>query len=127
MKFEGKYRVKKAMIMIGNGFEYAQREALEALGDEDYAQMLKMVITIDEQALRVFLKPTDADMEFIKEEGLTLNEDGLVPLEEHEVVFEDGEWKYECGEEDGEPNFMRLSKNEDGDVVYGDMMVLERL
>ena len=103
------------------------RETLEKLDDEDYAQMLKMVIGIDEHALRVFLKPTEADMAFLEEEGLTLNEEGLIPVEEHEIINEDGEWKYECGESDGETMYLPLKLNEDGDIVYGEMMVLEKL
>ena len=127
MEFEGKYRVKKAMAMTDNGFEYLSREALAALDDEDYAQMLKMIICIDENALSVFLKPTEADMEFIKEEGLELNEEDLVPVEQHEIVSQDGEWKYECGEEDGETMFMPLSLNDEGDLIYGEMIILEKL
>lgn len=127
MEFEGKYRVKKAMTMTDNGFEFVPRETLETLDDEDYMQMLKMIIGIDEHALRVFLKPTEADMALLEEEGLTLNEDGLLPLEEHEIISEDGEWKYECGESDGETVYIPLSRNEDGDVVYGEMLILEKL
>lgn len=127
MEFEGKYRVKKAMTMTDNGFEFVPRETLETLDDEDYMQMLKMIIGIDEHALRVFLKPTEADMALLEEEGLTLNEDGLLPLEEHEIISEDGEWKYECGESDGETVYIPLSRNEDGDIVYGEMLILEKL
>ncbi len=127
MEFEGKYRVKKAMTMTDHGFEFVPRETLEKLDDEDYAQMLKMVIGIDEHALRVFLKPTEADMAFLEEEGLTLNEEGLILVEEHEIINEDGEWKYECGESDGETMYLPLNLNEDGDIVYGEMMVLEKL
>ena len=127
MEFEGKYRVKKAMTMTDNGFEFVPRETLETLDDEDYMQMLKMIIGIDEHALRVFLKPTEADMALLEEEGLTLNEDGLLPLEEHEIISEDGEWKYECGESDGETVYIPLARNEDGDIVYGEMLILEKL
>ena len=130
MEFAGKYRVK-AVMTYGDDFKFIPRAEIEKmeLSDEteDFINMLKFVIDISAEALTLFVKPTEADMEMIKEEGLELNADGLLPMESHEVIEDGGVWKYECGESDGETFYAPFEYNDDGDLLYGGSIVLEKI
>ena len=130
MEFAGKYRVK-AVMTYGDDFKFIPRAEIEQMElneeTEDFINMLKFIIDISEERLMLLVKPTESDMEMIKEEGLELNEDGLIPMECHEVIEDGGVWKYECGESDGETEYAPFAYNEDGDLLYGGSIVLEKI
>ncbi len=133
MEFEGKYRVKSVLLADENGTRTLSRQDLEGMEKTeetaDFVNMLKMLVEISESALTVKMILTPEDVELVRqnEPDMPIDDNGVAILEQHEVRSEDGEWQYECGEEDGETNYMSLRRDENGDVVYGGMITLEKI
>ncbi len=129
MEFEGTYRIKALPTMTENGIKYLSRDEIAEFGDEDYARMLRAIFFISEKSLDLKIKLTEEELKQTQEElgELTVGEDGLTVFESHEIICEDGVWKVEAGEEDGQPFYGELKRNEDGDVIYVDAIVLEKI
>ena len=133
MEFEGKYRVKRVMTYDENGEGFLTREDIEKMEDNednaDYINMIRMIIEISEENLLLKAVVTPEQAKMIKEEDpdIPFDEEGNVVLEAHEVVCKDGKWMFEAGEEDGETNYWPFTRNDEGDLMYGETMVLEKI
>ena len=133
MEFEGKYRVKSVMTFDDEGQKFLSRETIEKTerseDTEDLLNLMKMIVEISEENLLVKMVVTPEEAARAKEEDpdVPFDEDGNLLLELHEVVCKDGVWKFEMGEMDGETYYFPLSRNEDGDLMYGETIVLERI
>lgn len=133
MEFEGKYRVKAVRVFSEGGSEYLSAAEIAALEDseenEDVKAMVKMSVDISEKelAVKISVTPEEAEQARQEDEDAVFDEDGLLVLERHEIICDGGVFKYECGESDGEPFFAPFARTEDGDLLYGETIVLERV
>ncbi len=129
----GLYRVKALMMIHEASERFASREEIEQMEDneqnEDYKDLMRMFVEIAPDLLKVKIKVTPAELEQAKEEepDVEVDEDRRITLEKHEMRQVDGVYQYECGEEDGAPFFAAFERNEDGDLLYGQAIVLERV
>ena len=133
MEFEGKYRAKTIVMYMEDETRTFSREEIEKMerneDTEDLLNVMKMIIDINEERLlvKVALTPEETEKAKTEDPDATFDEEGNVVLENHKVIFDNGEWKFEMGEEDGETYYCPLSRNENGDVLYGETIVLEKI
>lgn len=133
MEFEGKYRAKTIMMYTEDGTKSFSREEIEKMerneDTEDLLNVMKMILEISEEQLLVKIVVTPEEAALAKEEDpdVPFDEEGNLLLEMHEVVCQDGVWKFEMGEMDGETCYCPFAFNDAGDLMYGESIVLERI
>ena len=133
MEFEGRYRAKGVMTYGEEGEKFLTREEIEKMErneeTEDFLNMMKMILEISEEQIlvKVVVTPEEAAMAREEDPDIPFDEEGNLLLEAHEVVCQDGVWKFEMGESDGETYYCPLFRNDDGDVMYGETIVLEKI
>ena len=130
MDIKGRWIVSKIALPDDDGSiryitaeEIAQMELSEET--EDLINTQKMVLEFTDDKLIVFAIVDDDRRAEVEEEGLEINEEGMVMLEAHELRIEEDKILLEMGEEDGEPAFVPLKITEDGELQYG-FAILQR-
>ena len=130
--FEGRYQVAKALTFSDDGAKYLTRdEILAKSGEEemeDLVNILNAIIVITDNDFLVGAKMdnfSEDELAEIKKEGMPIFED-LVIFDQKELKQENGQVLVFAYEEDGEKKFMPL-KEEDGLLLYNEMLLLERI
>ena len=133
MEFEGKYKIKALLTMDEEGSRFISREDIENLEfneeNADYIHMLRVTMEIKEDVILMKVRASEEEARSSMEEDpdIYFDDDGLLVIEKHPLINVDGEWKYECGEEDGQPYYASFGKTEDGDLLYAESIVFEKI
>ena len=86
-----------------------------------------MVIIIDDKTFKIYGKFNEEELESIKnDEGVVPDETGMILAEEHPIEFIDGQYKIAVGMDGDETMYATLALDENGDLPYSEMLLLER-
>ena len=132
MEFEGNWKIKSVMSFDDDGnVKWLSAEDIREMDDseenEDYKNILRMNIIIEPTVIKTYGKYSEEELAVIKEEeNAEPDETGMILVEEYPIELIDGEYKYAIGESDGEPYYATLQFNEEGNIIYGETIILER-
>ena len=130
MDVKGRWKVSKVALPDDDGIRYITAEEIAQMEmseeTEDLINTQKMVLEFTDDQLIVRAIVDDEHRAEVEAEGLTIDDEGMIVLEAHELKIEGDRILLEMGEEDGKPLFIPLEMTEDGEIQYG-FAILKRI